>query len=201
MSSIRDLLIRGSKKVIGHCGRARRTRKSANCTEVGSSVSGGCRTSSMAASLMGSRRDLSDGRRPLRGVRGCAEAARTHQVEMVCSCDRRACRHVRIGMQSRQREIQSGARAVSAAVRQCFQVGAETVRAYSAGVSPVQEHRNVRSLGALNARCQWGEEPEAVGRVHIPQSREERVPDFSHCRVSWPYDRQSRLFPCPLDGA
>jgi len=53
----------------------------------------------MAASRIGSRRELSDGRRPLRGVRHRAEAARTRQVEMVCSHDR----HVRLGMQSRRR--------------------------------------------------------------------------------------------------
>ena len=56
-------------------------------------------TSFMAASRIGSRRELSDGRRPLRGVRHRAEAARTRQVEMVCSHDR----HVRLGMQSRRR--------------------------------------------------------------------------------------------------
>lgn len=89
----------------------------ASCTKSGSSVSGGYWTSSMAASQLGSRRDLSDGQRPLRGVRHRAEAARSWQVEMVCSCDRRTCRHGWLGMQSRRRAIQGGARAVSPAMR------------------------------------------------------------------------------------
>jgi hypothetical protein len=61
-------------------------------------VSSGSWTSSMAASRIGSQRDLSDGRRPLRGVRHRAEAARMQQVETVCSYDRRTCRHVRLGI-------------------------------------------------------------------------------------------------------
>jgi len=53
MSGIRDLLIRGSEKVIGHyrlLWGGRRPRRTANFTEVGSSVSSGCRTSSATVS-------------------------------------------------------------------------------------------------------------------------------------------------------
>jgi hypothetical protein len=97
----------------------------------------------MAAFRIGSRRDLSYGRRPLRSVRHRAEAARTRQVKMVCSYDRRTCRHGRLGMQSRRRQIQSGACAVFLAVRQCLtpsQVAAGAVRSCSAGHSPAKEH-------------------------------------------------------------
>lgn len=69
---------------------------------------------------IGSRRDLPGARRPLRGIRYRAEAAWSGQVEVVCSQDRRACAHVRFGLQSRWSEIQGGARAVSPALRECL---------------------------------------------------------------------------------
>jgi hypothetical protein len=89
MSNIRDLLIRGSEKVIGHYRLLLTSAKNEEEREL-------YRTriereprlfSSLAASRIGSRRDLPEGRRPLRGVRHRAEAARTRQVEMVCSYD------------------------------------------------------------------------------------------------------------------
>ena len=136
----------------------------------------GCWASSMAASRIGSQRDLS-GRRSLRDVRHRAEAARTQQVEMVCSYDRRTYRHVRFGARSRRSQIQGGARAVSPAVCQRLapsQVAAGAVRSLAAP-SPVQGHRNIRD--SLNARCLRGRTLKVPSdtrrhrRPHILESR------------------------------
>jgi hypothetical protein len=142
----------------------------------------------MAVSRIGSRRDLSEGRRPLRRVRHRAEAARTRQVEMVCAYDGRTCRHVRLGMQSHPCQIQSGARAVSPAVRQCLtasRAAAGAVRSCSAGCSSVQEHGNVRALGALNVRCPGGRPRGAPNVANASIYRSSRNPLKNGC-LSFP---------------
>jgi hypothetical protein len=93
MSGIRDLLIRGSKKVIGHYRLLLASAKNEEERELYRSRiarSSGSWTSFMATSRTGSRRELSDRRRPLRGVRHRAEAARTWQMEKVSNAGRRS---------------------------------------------------------------------------------------------------------------
>jgi len=71
MSGIRDLLIRGSKKVIGHYRLLLASAKKEEERELyRSRIAREQRSwrSFMGASRIGSRRELSDRRRPLRGV-------------------------------------------------------------------------------------------------------------------------------------
>jgi hypothetical protein len=118
-------------------------------------MSSGCWINSVTASRIGSRRDQPARRGPLRGIRHRGQAARTQPMEVVCSYDRRACRHVRLGMQSRRSEIQGGARLVSPAVRQClkpFGVAPGATLSFSADFTTVQEYTSTRALGAAAVR-------------------------------------------------
>jgi hypothetical protein len=168
-------------------------------------VSSGCWTSSIAASRIGSQRDPSDGRGPLRGVRHRTEAARTRQVEMVCSYERRTYRHVRLGMQSRRSQIQGGARAVSPAVRQCLtssQVAAGAVRPCSAAPSPVQGYRNViaRCLGVTTRSAESGRTPSSRNPFKVRETPRRRKRALRQRKALMPSRRPSAAS-APLQGA
>jgi hypothetical protein len=129
-------------------------------------MSSGCWTNSVT-SRIGSRRDQAGRRGPLRGIRHRGQAARTQPMEVVCLYDRRTCRHVRLGMQSRRSEIQGRARLVSPAVRQCltrFGVAAGATPSCSKDFSPVQEYTSIRALGAA-VRSRW-----ATTSIRPPQA-------------------------------
>lgn len=115
-----DLLIRGSEKVIDHyrlllasaktererqlyLGRIEREERLLGHSRVG------CRT--------GWRRDFSGRRGSICGVRRRAEAARAEPMEVGRFHRRGRGRHVRLGVQSRRREVQGRARSLSSALR------------------------------------------------------------------------------------
>jgi hypothetical protein len=137
---------------------------------------------------------------------------------MVCPYDRRACCHVRLGMQSRWGEVNGGAGAVSPAVRQCrtpSQVAAGGAQSCPRDTSPIQGHCSSRALAAF-ARLPSARSPRnsKMRRGHLfprgqqPRGRHEFLCVFSMCReifrnlAVWPVSsrRKERSGPPDLRG-